>query len=434
MFNDIASLLKRFENLGATRVFCKPLAENDNSKQQIYLGSSFEVVQMFPFQQLEVTEKGRDSTYKAKLDFYWIDPSFTEQAIGAQLILYPQYPEVRLSGFLRGCALAPSEHLRPVPKKDRRFNNGSDGRILFFGITGGGKTLAWLAHAKSAIAKEFQRNNVERSYPKDNIFFNLPILEQDSKITLLKKLAEIRRKGWHPSIRLNKFGEVIPYSARNAGGYTLEALLGIIPNGRSEPDYMGWEIKAYGGNRLTLMTPEPDGGMYGNEGVKAFVRKFGAPSRNDVLYFTGTHRAGHRNPKTGLTLVVCGFNPVNKRIEDVKGSVALLTDASRCAAAWSFSHLIIGWNKKHAQAAYIPYESEKEKAPAYRYLSPALMGRGTDFNRYLSSVCAGMVIFDPGSKIMNASTAKPSVQARSQFRMPLKHLKHLYQDFGEENF
>ncbi|MBY0576037.1 MAG: MvaI/BcnI restriction endonuclease family protein [Gallionellaceae bacterium] len=130
---------------------------------------------------------------------------------------------------------------------------------------------------------------------------------------------------------------------------------------------MGWEMKAYSGSRITLMTPEPDGGMYGDEGVKAFVRKFGAPSGNDTLYFTGTHRANNRNAKTGLTLTVRGFNPARKVIEDVGGAVELLTDAGRCAAAWSFGDLMIGWNKKHAQAAYVPYESEKVGEPAYRF-------------------------------------------------------------------
>ncbi len=73
---------------------------------------------------------------------------------------------------------------------------------------------------------------------------------------------------------------------------------------------MGWEMKAYSGTRVTLMTPEPDGGMYGNQGAKAFVRQYGSPSGNDTLYFTGTHRVNNRNPKTGLTLAVRGFNPV----------------------------------------------------------------------------------------------------------------------------
>ena len=182
------------------------------------------------------------------------------------------------------------------------------------------------------------------------------------------------------------------------------------------------------------MTPEPDGGMYGDEGVKAFVRKFGAPSGNDTLYFTGTHRANNRNAKTGLTLIVRGFNPARMMIEDVAGAVELLTDAGRCAAAWSFGDLMIGWNKKHAQAAYVPYESQKVGEPAYRYLSPALLGEGTDFNLCLAAMCAGLIIFDPGSKMMDASTLKPSVKARSQFRMSVKHLSGLYQKFGPENF
>ena len=93
---------------------------------------------------------------------------------------------------------------------------------------------------------------------------------------------------------------------------------------------------------------------------------------------------------------------------------------------------MIGWNKKHAQAAYVPYESDKEGEPAYRYLSPVLMGEGTDFNRYLSAVCAGLIIFDPGSKVMNASTEKSSVKARSQFRMSVRNLATLYQKFGPE--
>jgi hypothetical protein len=133
-------------------------------------------------------------------------------------------------------------------------------------------------------------------------------------------------------------------------------------------------------------------------------------------------------------LAVRGFNPSRKVIEDVGGAVELLNDAGHCAAAWSFAELMIGWNKKHAQAAYVPYESGKELVPAYRYFSPALMGEGTDFNRYLAALCAGMVIFDPGSKVMKASTEKSTVKARSQFRMPVRHLADLYQKFGPVEF
>ncbi len=129
-----------------------------------------------------------------------------------------------------------------------------------------------------------------------------------------------------------------------------------------------------------------------------------------------------------------GFNPVRKVIEEVGGAVELLTDTGHCAAAWAFGDLIIDWNKKHAQAAYVPYERDKLNALAYRYFSPALLGEGTDFSRYLAAMCAGLVIFDPGSKVMNASSAKSSVKARSQFRMSVKNLAELYQKFGPENF
>lgn len=434
MFADLAGLFRRFSELGAVRAFCKPLAENDNSKQQIYLGGNFEVVQMFPFETVEATSKGTESTYKAKLNFIWVSHDKTERAAGAQLILYPQYPEVRLSGFLRGCKFAPSQLLRPVPAAQRRFNNGPDGRVLFFGITSDGQTLAYLAPSESNIAQEFRQRQIAGEFPQDNVFFNLPMLGRSSKIILLERLAEIRDGGWQPSISLKKDGIFVPYKALNGGGYTLEALLGIIRNSSSEPDFMGWEIKAYSRDKVSLITTEPNGGMYGENGVKAFVRKYGKPSGEDTLYFTGTHRAACRNNKTGLTLVVRGFNPARKIIEDVDGAVELLTDDGRCEAAWSFTHLLAKWNKKHAQAAYVPYESEKVAAPTYRYLSPALLGEGTDFNRYLAALCAGRVILDPGSKVMNASAAKSTVKARSQFRMSVRHLAELYQKFEPVKF
>ena len=94
----------------------------------------------------------------------------------------------------------------------------------------------------------------------------------------------------------------------------------------------------------------------------------------------------------------------------------------------------IKWNKKHAQVAYVPYESEKLAAPAYRYSSPTLLGEGTDFTRFLAALCAGQVIFDPASKVMNASTARSTVKARSQFRIPVRYLGGLYQRFEAVEF
>ncbi len=432
MFTNTHSLLKRFAELGAINVFCKPLAENDNSKQQIYLGGSFDVIQIFPFHDIEATENGKNSTYKAKLDFFWIDETQTERATGAQLILYPQYPEVRLSGFLKNCRNAPSELMRPVPADKRKFNNGSDGRVLFFSVTKDRETLAYLAPAESTLANELIQNL--GSYEKQGVLFNIPLGEKESKIVLLEKLAEIRDFGWQPSVKLSKTGELKPYQARNGGGYTLEALLGIIPNGRSEPDFMGWEIKGYSSSRVTLMTPEPTGGIYGENGVEVFVRKFGKPTVNDTLYFTGLHKVNIKNNSTGLTLVVNGFNPEKKLIENVNGAVELLTESGTCAASWSFEGLLMKWNRKHAQAAYVPYRSNRIDPPAYQYATPTLMGEGTNFNLYLSALSAGLVMFDPASKVMNASTLKSTVKARSQFRIPIRQLTNLYHKFEPVEF
>ena len=49
--------------------------------------------------------------------------------------------------------------------------------------------------------------------------------------------------GWHESSRLDSSGDIQSYQAKNGGGYTLEALFGIIPNGIAEPDYEGWEAE-----------------------------------------------------------------------------------------------------------------------------------------------------------------------------------------------
>ncbi|GGY04988.1 MvaI/BcnI family restriction endonuclease [Paludibacterium paludis] len=435
MFPNLAALLDRFVSLGAISAFCKPLAENDNSKQQIYLGSSFQVVQMFRFEQIQTCREGKIDNYKAKLNFYWIDAEGKEQAKGSQLILYPQYPEVRLSGFLKGCRRAPNEHLRPTPKEARKHNNNEDGRVLFFAVTQNGLTLAFLAPAGSILAIEFLKRRESGEFENSNIFTNLPLPSRNTKSLLLGKLNQIRQHGWHESVRLDKSGNRVPYKAKNGGGYTLEALLGIIPNGRSEPDFMGWEIKAHKTSRITLMTPEPDGGMYGEQGVEAFVRRFGHSTANGTLYFTGQHKVGIRNKKTSLTLSINGYDPEKNVITDVAGAIELLTDDGECVASWSFEALLLKWNRKHTQAAYVTYESRKEaQLTAYRFLSPALAGEGTDFSKFLQALADGAIVFDPGSKVMDPEGQKSTVKARSQFRITKKMLPRLYSKFEPFEF
>jgi hypothetical protein len=427
-FQTIAQLEARFSDLGATRIFCKHLSENDNTKQQIYLGGNFEVLSFFPFGEITAYSELATPNFKAPLDFYWVDIDTQEKAKGAQLILYPKYPEVRLSGFLLGCKSAPSKYLQPLPLANR---DQKDGRFLIFGTTADGKTLAHLAPEFSALANEIA--NKFQSLPPDGLFLELtiPIGSNQNRALVMNALRDIQLKGFHNSCRRNKHGEIIPYAATNGGGYTLEALLGITPNGDAEPDYLGWEIKSYNSSRITLMTPEPKGGFYGNKGAKAFVEYYGHDSGGGSMYFTGLHKVGLVSPKTGLTMLVQGFDPLNPKQMDVSGSVVLIDQKGNEAATWAFAELLSHWNRKHAFAAYVPYMVQKEPA-AYKYKNPVLMCEHTDFVKYLNALCNGSIVFDPGSKVTNSNTPSSKIKARSQFRINLANLNQLYEKLTPE--
>ncbi len=429
-FGSIDSLTQAMHSLGAIKILCKPLAENDNSKQQIYLGGSFEVLKQLPFTDIRSEPGVKRQNFKASLNFYWInEKQQIECAEHAQLILYPDYPEIRLSGFLRGCSIAPSAMLHPIPKEARLHNNGSDGRHLFFGITADNKILAYLSESGSHISAELASKVEKGCYQKSGVLYLLTdISAADSRLILLEHLHKIYQTGWHPSMKLSKDGIPAPYKAQNGGGYTLEALLGIKPNAHAAPDFMGWEVKAYSGSRITLMTPEPDSGYYGQSGVEAFVRKYGRPIDNDRLYFTGTHKVGTPCPSSGQTLLLEGFDATTGKICDVNGGIHLMDAAGNVSAAWTFNGLIAHWSRKHAQAAYIPYKKDAAIPPEYQYKSPIFLGEGTDFSFFLAAMQRGDVIFDPASKVEQATT-KSRVKARSQFRVALKKLSGLYRKF-----
>jgi hypothetical protein len=422
-FQTIAQLEARFSDLGATRIFCKHLSENDNTKQQIYLGGNFEVLSFFPYGEITAYSELRTPNFKAPLDFFWIDIDTQEKAKGAQLILYPKYPEVRLSGFLLGCKSAPSKYLQPIPIVQR---DQKDGRFLVFGTTADGKTFAHLAPESSALANEIASKFL--SMPPEGLFLELtvPIGSNQNKILVMNALREIQKQGFHNSRRLDKLGNVKPYAALNGGGYTLEALLGIIPNGRSEPDYLGWEIKSYSKDRITLMTPELKGGYYGEHGAKAFVEHYGHGREDGSMHFTGSHKIGIAAKATGMTMQVRGFDPSRPREMDVNGNIVLIDSKGQEAAIWTFTELLTHWNRKHAFAAYVPYTLQKTPI-SYKYNNPVLMGEHTDFQKYLNALCNGSIIFDPGSKVTDANTPKSTIKARSQFRISISKLSQLYE-------
>jgi len=439
---SINSLFKTFNNKDVIHIYYKLLSPNDNSKNQPYLAGHLTDLGFLPTG--EITESKTTSSknnnpkrqikYTIDLDYSWMSPDGKiYKAPDAKLIYYPQYPEVRLSGFVARCGFDMNGWMDPK-KKGR-----TEGRVLFFGVTRSKKILAYLATPGSRIAKEIN------DYPSIDITGVLKELKGKTKQTkssskelLLQEIKRIHLLNWINGKRLDKNGDIKKYKALNGGGYTLEAELGVIPNGYAGPDYLGWEIKQFGVKKcplidskaLTLMTPEPDGGYYAENGAEAFMRKYGYTSEKtkDRMDFTGRHFASEVCAKSGLTIITNGYDHENHKITDAKGCLALVDKDGEMASLWSFSKLMEHWKKKHAKAAYIPSLSRREEdmSASYSYCSNIRLFEGTTFNRLLHAFSESHVYYDPGIKLVNAST-KPETKRRNQFRIKSKLLSHLYE-------
>lgn len=424
-FANLGRLVEALQALGATRAYAKVLSENDNSKNQIYLGGDFSALNLLPFETPRPSH-GNEDHLKAPITLSWFDADGrVERAPSAQLILYPQYPEVRLSGFLRGCGLAPSDLL----------TKRATGRVLFLGVRPDGGVLAHAVPAKSPVATEFQ--HATRGEPVGVFEEVLLGAGGGSRVALLRALGRVHRLGWIDSKRLQPDGKLTKCKAQHCGGYTLEAELGIRPNGYAEPDYLGWEIKQYAvrdfvryaaKSPITLLTPEPDGGIYVADGVEAFVRRFGREStkRPDRLDFVGRHKYGKPCPSTHMVLRIEGFDVGSRRISDAGGSIVLASSDGDVAMRWSFPALMHHWNRKHARAAYVPSQVRDEPKRQYRYAGEVRLGEGTDFTRLLAAVATGLVCYDPAIKLEDVHSRKPKPKRRSQFRIGAGDLAGLY--------
>ena len=425
---NLSNLKSLFTDNGCKKVYVKTLSPNDNSKNQVYFGGNYEVLNILPISEI-ITEEAGDwnkERFKAKINFSWInDEGSVFQAPNAQLILYPKYPEVRFSGFLLGCKNAPSVLMR------QRL----EGRVLFLSTTNTGKVLGYVASPDSEIANEFNRTNANSIHGIFSVI-DLPKAVNNRQI-LIGELRRIHELGWINSKRLDSTGSVIDCHAPNCGGYTLEAELGITPNGYSEPDYMGWEIKQFGVNNfnsikskaITLMTPEPTDGLYKSKGAEYFVKAYGYKDKNgkpDRLNFGGIHKVGEKHHLTGLTMELIGFDFNSGKIRSANGKIALLDEENNETASWSFSSMLKHWNRKHNQACYIPSLSESKPNRRYWYGSEIILGTGTDFQLFLRQMAIGNIYYDPGIKLENLSGAKPKIKKRSQFRIKSGYIPHIY--------
>jgi len=438
----LTDLRALFIQVGAVKLFAKTLAENDNSKNQIYFAGAVETLNVFPSRQIFAANTKSGPTFKAQLNFGWLLPSGkVAQAPNAQLILYSQYPEVRFSGFLLGCSDAPSELMaaRPVGRKRTpRELSFLVNRVLFLGVTSSGQIVGYVAAGNSEIAREFHASEFP---PALSVFREIPLPNFLDPITarnrLLSELRRIHNLGWIDSKQLGADRVISPCNAPQCGGYTLEAELGIPKNSAAAPDFLGWEIKQHTVSNLqtidvgtiTLMTPEPTGGIYREKGVDSFVRKFGYADklgRPDRLNFGGIHKVGIRQSATGLTLQLQGFDVERCTIADATGCLALVSDSGEIAASWAFSGILEHWSRKHSKTVYVPSLCRTEPSRQYHYGDRVRLAEGTDSLKLLKALALGVIYYDPGIKIENASSI-PKIKRRSQFRIASKAIQNIYQ-------
>jgi len=426
---NLQNLKQIFADQGCKKLYVKKLSPNDNSKNQVYLGGSFEILNIFPISEIKTEDAGdwNRERFKASINFSWIrEDGNIYPAPNSQLILYPKYPEVRFSGFLARCENPPSDLMT------QRLAD----RLLFLSVSEKGEILGFVTSPDSEIAQEFNSTHFDEEIGVFKVI-DLPITV-NNKQRLLEELYRIYGLDWITSKRLDSSGNVLPCNASNCGGYTLEAELGITPNGYSEPDFLGWEVKQFGvanfkrinSSVITLMTPEPTDGFYRTEGTDKFLLKYGyadKTGREDRINFGGIHKAGIRHSSTNLEMQLIGFDLESGKIRNTNGRIALVDTDGIETACWSFSSMLLHWNRKHNQACYVPSLSENNEIRKYKYGNEIILGMGTDFQLFLKQMAIGNIYYDPGIKMENVST-KPKIKKRSQFRMKSQFLGNLYKD------
>lgn len=434
MIDTLEKLLNLLVVHGCTRFYAKKMSPTDNSRHQVYLGGDFSSLNIIPHGNITTDESdlsgSKRERAKGDLHFFWVDEEGKYKSPYAQLILYPKYPEVRMSGFLRGCSNAPSKVM----------TSRAEGRFLFLGVTNQGEVLGHAVGPDHPLSKAM---NSAYSTRVVGVFIQLDINRADNRTEVISKLSEIYKKHWIESKKMGSDGLPHPYKARNGGGYTLEAELGISPNGYSEPDYLGWEVKQYGvsdferfspKSKITLMTPEPTGGLYKSTGVSDFLRHYGYDDKSGVqdrINFGGVYTCNktyHAN--TGLKMVLQGYDVALGKITDMTSGIALIDHHENVAAMWNYTGMLSHWNRKHALAVYVP-SLFKTPPPKYHYGPIVRMCEKTDFLLFLKSLSDGNISYEPGIKMEGASTHNPKMKRRSQFRTNFSDIPLLYEKFDD---
>lgn len=352
---DIQQVHDLLTRAGAESIWVKRLVPNNNSKQQIFLGNDPSDLAFLPLGTPWYTDpksqkkKAGPLLIRIPVPWRWVTPDGEFDAPNANMCFYPQYPEVRFSGFLKGCKEGPSELLSETKR------GHEEGRCLFFGTVkdtgeGMGHVVALVVGAPSPAAQYvLNMDTFEKGHVCPVVFQGqrkpgeFSILEEALLGIMGKKIIP-----W----RLRNDGTIDkPYIAPNAPGLTLEAELGVGENAIPGPDFDIWELKAIkqpslerrSNHRVTLFTPQPDTGWITGQSQADFVLRYGHVSGTDEngnpdeYYFTSgdINRPGEDKEGAKLNLKLVGFT--DAKHFDPNGMIALYDkQTGELAAGWSY--------------------------------------------------------------------------------------------------
>jgi hypothetical protein len=436
---SVAEIYELLDSLGAELALLKVLPKNANDKNQIYIAADFGV--LYDLFDLTLTERGVSmSESKGRTEpgaripeasfnsFSWLkrDGSLVE-AKRVKAIIYPQYPEARLSGLQTVENTMPQALSVAYTKA-----NPAARRLLVLARLPRGQCIGIVyLHLSPALEEGLaQLPGFERARACKKL-----IVEQGSSAKLEARLAKVLGVSLR-GCRLDSYGKSLPFSGTQVCGYTLEHALGIIPNSGMDGDLYGIELKTHTQVKVTLFTPEPDGGHYVRD-FRGFMNKYGYRDSDGDYRLTGIHRANVLCVKSGLTLrlreqqLVGGAptwlaydpdTPLTAKIDAVE--VALIGVDGEVAASWSLARLMNCWGAKHNEAVYIHANkilnpNLAEAVEGYEHLitfeKTVMWCRETSAEKLIAAIGDGTIFLDPAPKLHASDPSKN--KRRSQWRV-----------------
>jgi hypothetical protein len=436
--NSVADIYELLEAHGVELALLKLLPKNANDKNQIYIASDFGV--LYELFDLTLAERAVSASASVRAElgvriseasfnkFFWMkrDGSLVE-AKKVKAIVYPQYPEARLSGLQTIEGSMPQALSVAFTK-----SNPDAKRLLVLARLPLGDCIGMVY---LGLSSEFEQElallpGFERARSCKKL-----TIDQGNSRKLERRLADVLGVPLR-GCRLDAYGRTLPFSGTQVCGYTLEHALGIVPNSSSDGDLYGIELKTHTQLKVTLFTPEPDGGEYVRD-FSEFMKKYGYQDDDGDYRLTGIHRANVMCAKSGLTLRLREYRlvgserawaeydpetPLTAKLDAVE--VALIGRSGDVAASWSLPRLMNCWGAKHNEAVYIRADkianpNLSEVSEGYEHLitfgTTVMWCRQTSAERLLSAINDGTIYLDPAPKLHGSNPSKN--KRRSQWRV-----------------